>query len=89
MCLFDFGVGLIEMHVALLTERRQGNGFPEFLHTALYHHEPPRAPQSKSSVLLLQRAHHHPPARPDVRRPHPGQIGAFLFTPMCACSLKC
>lgn len=54
------------MLVVSLAERWQSDGFPEFLHTALYHNEPPCAPQPKGSVLFLQRAHHHPSARPDV-----------------------
>lgn len=48
------------------TERWQGDRLPEFLHTALHHHEPPCAPQPEGSLLLLQRAHHHASARPDV-----------------------
>lgn len=74
------------MYVVLLTERGQGDWFPEFLHAALYHYEPPCAPQPKSSILLLQRAHHHAPARPDVRCPHPGQIGVCSSSGrVCVC----
>ena len=74
-----FNPGVFIKVCVLLTERWQSDRFPEFLHAALYHHEPPCAPQSKSRVLLLQCAHHHPTAWPDVWCPRPGQIGAFLF----------
>ncbi|CAF88115.1 unnamed protein product, partial [Tetraodon nigroviridis] len=57
-----------------LPERWKGDRFPEFLHSALHHYEPPCAPQPKSSVFLLQRAHGHAAARPDARRAHPGKI---------------
>lgn len=62
-----------------LPERRKGDGFPEFLHSALHHYEPPCAPQPKSSVFLLQRAHGHAFAGPDARCSHPGKIGVCVF----------
>lgn len=74
MCHLRGGVKLCGV---VFTEWWQVDRFPEFLHAALHHHEPPCAPQSKSSIFLLQRAHHHPSARPDVWRPYSGQIGKF------------
>lgn len=59
-------------------ERWQGDRFPEFLHSALHHYEPPCAPEPKSSIFLLQRAHGHTIARPDARCSHPGKMGVCL-----------
>lgn len=56
----------------------EGDRLPEFLHLAVYHHEPPGAPQSKGGVFLLQRAHHHTADRPDGRRAHLSQIGQCI-----------
>lgn len=64
-----------------LPERWKGDRFPEFLHSALHHYEPPCAPQPKSSIFLLQRAHGHAIAGPDARCSHPGQIGVCLPPP--------
>lgn len=64
------------LYVRRLPEQRKGDRFPEFLHSALHHYEPPCAPQPKSSIFFLQRAHSHAVARPDARCSHPGKIGA-------------
>lgn len=77
-------------YFVVITEWWQSDRLPEFLHSALYHYESSCAPQSKSGILLLQCAHHHHPARPDVRCPHLGQIGACsifknMFSEMFTC----
>lgn len=79
--LFSSGRFLVTPVCWRLPERWKSDGFPEFLHSALHHYEPPRAPQPKSSIFLLQRAHGHTFAGPDARCSHPGKIGACPSSP--------
>lgn len=75
---FSSGRFLVKPVCWRLPERWKSDGFPEFLHSAFHHYEPPRAPQPKSSIFLLQRAHGHTFAGPDARCSHPGKIGVCL-----------
>lgn len=80
---FVIEASLWNLYIVLLTEQWKGDWFPQFLHSAFHHYEPPCAPQPKGSILLLQCAHNHALARPDARCSDPGQIGVFSSSPEC------